>query len=252
MLQPDAAGLAEQHVHDDPLRRSEDRRLDELFPLAAAAVTADELHPGSRQRDVEDPGVRGVHQIQPHHLPGLRGQRQIRFAADEQHVTEAAHRGVRRLGPAERSDLAVFEQDVVQGQDELAVDRRPVVRIGGGHHDGAVQAHLLSVVLPDVRVIPVEAGVREDDPRGEAAAHRDRVLRLMGSVEAVIQAQPVPVHRRVQVAVVGDVHHHLRAFPNPQGGSRNRPVVRQHPHRRVSELLNHRRHPQIEHVTAGQ
>src|SRR3712207_8085001 len=56
------------------------------------------------------------------------------------------------------------------------------------------EAELLSVVLADVRVVPVDAGVGERDPVGEAAADRNRRLRLVGAVVAVVEPQAVPVH----------------------------------------------------------
>ena len=41
--------------------------------------------------------------------------------------------------------------------------------------------------------------------RGEAPADRDRRLRLMRAVVAVLQTQPVPVDGRLEVALVLDV-----------------------------------------------
>ncbi len=106
----------------------------------------------------------------------------------------------------EGCDLPSFDLDVVEGEGDLAMDRRPVVGLLGNDHDVAVQAHLLAIVLPQVGVVPVHARVRERDAHGEAAAHRDRRLGLVGTVVAVFQAQTVPVHRRLQVTVVDDVH----------------------------------------------
>ena len=67
------------------------------------------------------------------------------------------------------------------------------------------EAHLLAVVLADVRVVPVDAGIGELDPVGEPAADRDRRLRLVRPVEAIVQAQSVPVHRVLEVALVEHV-----------------------------------------------
>jgi len=90
--------------------------------------------------------------------------------------------------------------------------RRPVAGVGGVDEDVAVQTHLLAVVLADVRVKPVQAGVRERYARGEAAADRDRRLRLVRAVVAVLQPQAVPMHGRFQIAVVDDVDLDLRAL----------------------------------------
>jgi hypothetical protein len=198
--------------------------LDELSVFEAAAVAADELYPGVGDRDVEHPSVRGVHQIETNDLAGASGQFQVRIAVDEEHVTEPAHRGVRGQGPAERGDGAVGEQDVVQGEDDLPVDRRPVVGVGGLDDNGSVQAHFLAVVLADVRVVPVHAGVGKGDSVAERAAHLDGVLGVVGAVEPVVQPQAVPVHGGLQVPVVGGVHHHLGVLPDVQGGPGMNPL----------------------------
>ena len=157
VLQRELAGPVEQDIDDDSLGGSEDHVVDELLVLDVAAVAADELHPRARQLDLEHPRVRGVGQVEADHLAELRGQREIRLAADQQHVAEAAHRRVGRLGAAERRDLAVLQQDVVEREHQLTVHRRPVVRVGRLDEHVAVQAHLLPVVLADMRVVPVQA-----------------------------------------------------------------------------------------------
>ena len=221
--------------------------------LHPAAVAADELHPRAGQLHVEHPGVGGVGQPQPHHLPGPGGERVVRLAADQQHVAEPAHRRVGGLGRAERGDLAVLQQQVIQGQQDIAVGGRPVIRVGGDDQDVAVQAHLLGVVLADVRVVPVQAGIGEPDPVGELAADRDRGLGLVrDAVVLVLQPQPVPVHGGVQVAVVGHVDDHLRALPHLQGRAGDGAVVAQHPHRGVPEPLGYRADPQVQVVAVGQ
>jgi hypothetical protein len=111
----------------------------------------------------------------------------VRLSGDEQDVPVAAHGRERRLLAAERRDLPVLDQDVVEGQEQLTVSGRPVVALGRDDHDVAVLAELLAVVLADVRVVPVDAGVGERDAVGEAAAHGDRGLRLVGAVVAVVE-----------------------------------------------------------------
>ena len=128
----DAAGSAvlerqvprsvEEDVDDHPLRRRDDHLLDELLVLDMAAVAADELHPSSWERDLEDPGVGGVGQVEAHHLAELRAQREIGLAARQEHLAEAPHRRMSRLGAAERRHLVALEQDVVEGQGDFAVD----------------------------------------------------------------------------------------------------------------------------------
>jgi hypothetical protein len=70
--------------------------------------------------------------------------------------------GTRRRWP--RSEPRQLARDVVEGEHDLAMDRRPVVGVGRLDDDIAVEAHLLAVVLADVRVLPVDAGVGERHP----------------------------------------------------------------------------------------
>jgi hypothetical protein len=85
------------------------------------------------------------------------------------------------------------------------VRRWPVAVVGWDNDDVAVKAHLLTVVLADVRVVPVDAGIGEVEPVAEGAPDRHRRLGFMRAVVAIIQAETVPVHGRFEVAVVLDV-----------------------------------------------
>ena len=230
MLEGQTARLLEERVDDDPLGRREHDRLDELLALDTAAVAADELQPRPRQRDVEDARVGGVREVEANDLALLRGERRFRLAADEQDVAVAAHRRERRLLATERRDLPVLDQDVVERQQQLAVGGRPVVGLGRDDEDVPVLAELLAVVLADVRVVPVDARIRERDAVGEAAADRDRRLRLVGAVVAVLEPQTVPVHRRLEVALVDDVDHELRALADAERRAGHRAVVGDHAH----------------------
>ena len=252
VLQCQLARRLEQHVHDDPLGRRQHDVLDELLALAAPAVAADELHARSGQRDLEHAGVGGVRQIQAHDLAGLGGQREFGLPGDQQDVAEAPHRGVGRLVGAERRHLTVLDEDVVERQRELTVDRRPVVGVRRDDDDVAVQPHLLVVVLADVRVVPVDAWVGERDARRVAPADRNGLLGLVRAVEAVLQTQPVPVDGRLHVALVLDVDKQLRPLGNPQGRAGDGAVVGEHPDRRVADALGHRRDAQREAVTVGE
>ena len=188
VFQHELAGLLEQHIDDGPLRRSENHVLDELFVLDAAAVAAGELHPSPGQRHLEHARVGGVGQVDAHHLTPLGGQPELRLAGDQQRVAEAAHRRVIGFQAAERRDLAVFEQHVVQRDAQLPMRRPPVVGVRGLDDHVAVEAHLLGVVLADVRVVPVDPGIRERHATGEPAADGDRRLGLVRAVGAIVQA----------------------------------------------------------------
>ena len=98
MHQRQFARLLEERVDDDPFGRRQHDLFDELLMLDPAAVAADELHPRTRQLDLEHAGVGGIGQEEPNDLSGLRGQLEIGFAGDQQHVPEATHRRVRGLG----------------------------------------------------------------------------------------------------------------------------------------------------------
>jgi hypothetical protein len=210
VLQVKLAGLVGQHVDHRPLRGGQQHLVDELLVLDAAAVAADQLQSRPGHGHVEHPAVGGVGQPQPHHLPRPGRQAQICVATGQEDVAVAAHGRVAGLDWAEGRHLAVLQQQVVQGQHDLAVGRRPVAGVGRDDQDVAVQAELLGVVLPDVGVVPVQAGVGELDAIGEAAADRDGRLGLVGdTVVAVLQPQPVPVDGRVQVAPVLDLHDDL-------------------------------------------
>jgi hypothetical protein len=127
--------------------------------LDPAAVTTDQLQPRPHQPQVEHPGVGGIGQPPPHHLPHLGRQPQLRLPADQQQVAEAAHGRIAGLGRTERGDPALLDQQIIHGQDQLPVDHRPIAGLGRDDHEVAVQAQLLGVVLPDMGVVPVQPSV---------------------------------------------------------------------------------------------
>ena len=129
---------------------------------------------------------------------------------------------------------------------------RPVVAFGRDDEDVAVLAELLAVVLADVRVVPVDAGIGERDAVGEAAAHRDRRLRLVGAVVAVLEPQTVPVNRRLEVAFVDDVDDELGALADANRRTGHRAVVGDHANGVVAEALRDRRDPQLEPVAVAE
>ena len=77
-------------------------------------------------------------------------------------------------------------------------------------------------------------------------ADGDRRLRLVRAVGAVVEAQAMPVHRRLEIALVDDVDLDLRALRHAQRRARDRAVVGQHAHVRVADALGDRRDPQLE------
>ena len=117
-------------------------------------------------------------------------------------------------------------------------DRRPVVRVGGVDDEVAVEAHVEPVVLADVRVVPVEAGVGEAEPVGELAADRDRRLGLVRhAVVPVVEAQPVPVDGGLDVGVVADADRDLGSLTDTERRAGDRAVVGEHAHPVVADCL---------------
>src|SRR5579884_3739241 len=61
----------------------------------------------------------------------------------------------------------------------------------------------------------------------------------------------MPVHRRLQIAFVGDVDDDLGALTYTKGWTWDRTVVGEHPHRRIAEPLRHWCDPQLEGIAVG-
>ena len=252
VLETHLSWRVEEDVDDGPFRRGQQDVLDERLPLVPAAVPADLLHPGAAHGEVEQPGVGRVDQVQAHHLAERRCTRVGRLAVDQQHVAESAHRGEVRPGPAERGDVPVLDEQVVEGDRQVSVDGRPVGRVGRLDDDRAVQAHLLREVLAHVRVVPVEAGVGELHLAAVAAADRDGFLGLVrDAVVAVLQPETVPVHGRLHVAVVAYVHGDPGSLRDVERRAGDRAVVGEHPQVAV-QLLADRADREAVAVTVGQ
>jgi hypothetical protein len=72
------------------------------------------------------------------------------------------------------------------------------------------------------------------------------------AVVAVLQTQSVPVHCRVQIAVIGDLDGDLAALLDLQRRPGNGAVVAQHPYGGFTQPLGHRLHAKIKSVAVGQ
>ena len=232
MLERELSGVVEEDVDDDALGGREQHLLDEFLLLVVAAVGADELHPRPRKRDVEDARVGRVREVEAHDLAALGLERELRFTGNEHRVSEAAHRDMRRLRLAEGYNPPLLDQHVVERHGKLAVGGRPVIVLARDDEDVAVEAHLLAVVLADVRVVPVRARIGHAHLVGEGLADRDRRLRLVRAVVAVLEPQSVPVHGRIDVAAVRDVHGDRRVLGHFQRRARDGAVIGEHAHSR--------------------
>ena len=157
-----------------------------LLPRVRPDIRAHDLHPRAGKREVEGPGVRGVGQIEAHHLAALDGQPVVRLAVHQKRLAEAAHQRVGGRLPAQRHQAIVAEQNVVEHQHRFTVGRAVLLTGVGAHQQVAVEAQLLLDVLAHVGVIPVDAGVGKAKPVGELTrrevqpAGRGRALRRSG------------------------------------------------------------------------
>jgi hypothetical protein len=107
-------------------------------------------------------------------------------------------------------------------------------------------SHLQAVVLADVRVVPVEAVIREAEPVDELAADGDGCLGLLWhAVVRVVDSQPVPVHCGVVVAVVAHPHRDLGSLSDAQGRSGDGAVVGKHANGGIAELVDDRSNAQL-------
>ena len=130
--------------------------------------------------------------------------------------------------------------------------RRPVIVLARDGEDVPVEAHLLAVVLADVRVVPVRAWIRHVHAVRERLAKWDRRLRLVRAVVAVFEPQSVPVHGRIDVAAVRDVDGDRRVLGHFQRRARDRAVIGKHAHGGVPDLLPDWCDLEIELVAVGE
>ena len=174
--------------------------------MELADVGAHHLHLGSSQHEVVRARVRDVGEHEANHFSQLDRQPVIRLSIDQEDISKPAHQGEVRSFLAERHKLTAVQEQVVENQHLFAVDRVVVVRVGGLHQHVAVETELLLDVLPDMRVVPIDPGIRETHLVHERLAGEHRVLSHTGyPVEPVVQPDPVPVDGRRQIDVVGEL-----------------------------------------------
>ena len=215
VLEVSLARRVEEDVDGDPLRRGEQHLFDELLALDAATVATDKLHPRAIDGDVEYASIGRVDEVQADDLAGDDLLSELGLAVDQHRVAESTHRGEVRARPTERDHLPVLDHHVIKGDRQLAVGRSPVALIAGADDDRPVETHLLGVVLAQMRVVPVDAGIRELDPAGVGLADLDWVLGVAGhTIGLVGKAKAVPVDSGLDVAAVGG------SRPRPQSPRR--------------------------------
>jgi hypothetical protein len=103
-----------------------------------------------------------------------------------------------------------------------------------------------------MRVVPVNAWVRKRQPVRECAADRNRGLRRERAVVAVVEPQAVPMHRRLQVALVDDIDQECGPLLHTKSWARDGSVVGQHSDRCIADCLLYRLDAKIELGAVGQ
>ena len=155
------------------------------------------MGPRLAEGQVEGPRVRDVREEEADDLAPVEIQFVVGLAVHEKQVAEAPHQrvGGPLLPPGEKPPV-VGDQEIVEHEDLLPVHR--CVPLAGRRLDQhvSVEPEVLLHFLAVVGVVPVEAGIREEDPVFEAPAGGHRVLGQVGyPVEGVVEAHPVPVDR---------------------------------------------------------
>ena len=119
--------------------------------MPVAQITAARpLHSCARKREVQRAGVGGVGQEEPDYFAPLDAEPIARFPVHQQNVAEPAHQRVSgRLLP-EWHHSSVRNQQVVEHQDRLAVDRPVPATITAPHQQVAVETQFLLDVLANV------------------------------------------------------------------------------------------------------
>ena len=206
------AGLVEENFDDVALCGSENDALHPLFALVLAHVRADDLDARAAEDDVERARVRDVRQIEADDFAALDRELVSGCTVDEHDVSESSHQrmGRRAVPPRERPEI--IHQDVVEDERSFLVDRVVIVGLGRCDEHVPVEAEVLLDVLAHVRVVPVNSSIRKMDFVGEALAWFHRRLRHVGDpIEAVIEPEPMPMHRRRHLDLVDELDDDGRA-----------------------------------------
>ena len=213
--QPGLARVLESHVHHKALRRCDDDVVDPGLLFIASEIRGHDLHAraGALPRQVEDPGARHIGEEEPHHVTAARLECPTRFAVDQQHVAEAAHQRVCRCVASVFGRTRVADQQIVEHQNLFAVGRREEAGVTRAHEQVAVESKVLQHVLAMMRVIPVEARIREMNRVVEGAVRRHRILRdVRRAVEPVVETDAVPVDRGGEVRAIDEAYVNRRAL----------------------------------------
>ena len=252
MFEDELAVLREVRVDHPAFGGREQQSVDELLALDAAQVRADELQLGAGDPQPEHARVRGVQQVETDDFTALPRQPRSGLAVHQHHVAVASHRGVRRAFLAEGRYPAVFDQDVVDDEREVAVGGRPVVRVAGLDDDRRVEARLLRVVLAHVGVVPEGARVGEAQPVDERISRIHRGLHatvmpgVRHTVEEVVVPQAVPMDGRLELEMIGEADGNLRPLLDPHERTGDGAVVGEHADVGLADALAHGRGPQLE------
>ena len=164
------AGCVEPGLDHVTLRRRDEHTLDPLLPLELADVGAHHLHPCVTKNHVVGTGVRDVREQEPDNLTSFDAQVIIWLAVEQEEVAESSHETEVAGFLAERHDLFPIHEEIVEYQDFFSIDRIVIVGIRRLDEHVPIQAQLLLDVLPNVRMIPINTGIRKMNLIDEAPA----------------------------------------------------------------------------------
>ena len=214
--------LGEADFHHVPLGRRNHQRLDHHLPLEARQVGGHQLHVVAGEAEVVGARVGDVGDEEADHLARAKDRLVALLAVDQHDVPEAPHDGEVGRVPPVRQELVAVDEQIVHHDELLAARRAEVVVALGVDHHVAVESPVLLDVLAHMRVVPVEPRVGEDDFVDEGLAGRDRILGDAGyAVEAVVEAEAVPVYGGREIDRVREADHDARVL----GDAQQRPGV---------------------------
>ncbi len=226
----------EQHLNHCPFRWAQGHAVRPRFSFVCAAVGADKLCLRAAYREPERPGVRGIRDVETDDLSPIRLERVVLFSVHEEDVPVTAHEGA--VGAVFiQTDLTFLNEDVVKKEWYLAVHGIPIRLVGRHHQEVAVQTQFLLVILPDMRVIPIYARVRELQLIHKGFAWLHFFLRRLRAVKGIVHPDAVRMQQGLHIGGVREVHGDFRTLRNLDGRPRNRAVVRKHAVGLTADLL---------------
>ncbi len=155
--------------------------------------------------ELENPGIRGVHNTQAQALVCLHGKVESVFTIERDVLAETpGHHRVMEIAEARVNGAVICQAPIVQYQNDVAIDGRSFALVDNEH---AIQSSPELLRRQEVRVIPKCTGIRCDKAVIETLARRDRHLRQVGHpVHCVGQTKSVPMDDSRLLEFVDEAH----------------------------------------------